>query len=193
MDAFSPTIIRCGHLFALSKRPKHRVRASRATQCFAPVAAVDARVLILGSVPGQASLQAVQYYAHPRNAFWPIMGELFGAAPECPYPERLQQLKRHGIALWDVLASCSRPGSLDADIDDATIIVNDFAKFFGVHPHIRRIVFNGTMAEHCFRRYADPQQSSHIAERWRLPSTSPAHAAMAYRDKLERWREALVH
>ncbi len=159
---------------------------------FAPVITDGARILILGSVPGQASLAARQYYAHPRNAFWPIMAELFGAEPGQTYSARLRMLQQHGIALWDVLASCERPGSLDADIDSASIVVNDFNRLFDRYPGIDRIVFNGAMAEHCFRRHADVGAAQRISARWRLPSTSPAHASLPYRQKLELWREALL-
>ena len=168
------------------------MRGPSLAHCFAPVVGPGARILVLGSVPGQASARAAQYYAHPRNAFWPIMGELFGAGRSLAYADRLRALQAHHIALWDVLASCDRPGSLDADIEDASIVANDLAGLLGQHPQIDRIVFNGTMAEHCFRRYAAPALPERIRDRWRLPSTSPAHAAMPYRQKLELWREALL-
>jgi len=95
---------------------------------FEPIATPNARVLILGSMPGVASLEAGQYYAHPQNAFWRIMGELVGAGLEKPYDERARILKANGVALWDVLQSCIRPGSLDSDIRDE--VPNDFAAFF---------------------------------------------------------------
>ena len=78
---------------------------------FEPVADENARVLVLGSMPGLKSLQAGQYYAHPQNRFWPFMGQLVGAGPDLPYPERCRRLARAGIALWDVLSCCERPGS----------------------------------------------------------------------------------
>jgi double-stranded uracil-DNA glycosylase len=166
-------------------------RRVASAQCFDAVSGADARILVLGSMPGQASLRAAQYYAHPRNAFWPIMGTLFDAGVERDYADRLRRLQHRGIALWDVLASCDRPGSLDADIDPASVVVNDFAGFFDRHTRLQRIVFNGATAEQCFRRHVDAAVAGRIQDRRRLPSTSPAHAGMRFADKLERWREAL--
>src|SRR3954462_2146542 len=97
---------------------------------FPPIESRTARVLVLGSMPGTASLRASQYYAYQHNAFWPIMGGLFGAGPEIPYAKRIAILRRAGLAVWDVLASCAREGSLDADIDEGSIVLNDFRTFF---------------------------------------------------------------
>lgn len=155
---------------------------------FAPVANADAVVLVLGSMPGKASLAAGQYYAHPRNSFWPIMGELFGAHPGLPYKKRLQILKSSGIALWDVLASCTRSSSLDSHIEEGSIIPNDFESFFLCHPNIKRVFFNGTKAEQCFRRYVRPSLTRRSFPYQRLPSTSPANAGMSYGEKLNAWR-----
>ena len=83
---------------------------------FPPIADADARVLVLGSLPGRMSLEKQQYYAQPYNAFWKIMGQLFGAAPELPYERRLEELRKHGVAVWDVLAAGERSGSLDSAI-----------------------------------------------------------------------------
>src|SRR5574343_772220 len=108
---------------------------------FPPVAAPDARRLILGSMPGEASLSAGQYYAHPRNAFWRIMGDLLGAGPALPYPARLARLTAAGIALWDVVADCERRGSLDAAIVRESVQANNFRHFFAEHPGIEQIFF----------------------------------------------------
>ncbi|MCQ9376715.1 DNA-deoxyinosine glycosylase [Methyloversatilis sp. XJ19-49] len=159
-------------------------------RCFAPVAdPATARVLILGSMPGAASLDANQYYAHPRNQFWSIMGALFGAHPALPYTERLAMLTGAGLALWDVLSSCERRGSLDSAIDLRSAQANDFAAFLGRHTGIRRVLFNGALAEACFRRDVMP----HVRplDMLRLPSTSPAHAGLSAADKLLAWRTAL--
>lgn len=159
---------------------------------FPPIARADARVLILGSMPGAASLAAGQYYAHPRNAFWPIMGALLGFDPAAPYPERVSVLMDHHIAVWDVLAACVRPGSLDADIAKGSEEVNDFRCFLAGHPDIRLVCFNGTSAESYFRKKV--LESSELLELFyvRLPSTSPAHASMGFRDKLSHWKTILA-
>lgn len=156
---------------------------------FAPAVRADARVLVLGSMPGQASLDAAQYYAHPRNAFWPIMGALFGAGPELPYAERLARLNAAGVALWDVIAACQRSGSLDSAITPDSIEPNDFAGLFRRCPQIRHVFFNGTTAETAFRRHvrsrvALPPDLGFT----RLPSTSPAHAARGFDAKLAAWQ-----
>ena len=164
-------------------------RADVRVGCFLPVANADATILILGSMPGQASLKQQQYYAHPHNAFWKIMGELTGAHPVLPYAQRLAILKSCSIALWDVLASCEREGSLDADIRAEA--ANDFATFFTRHPHIGRVCFNGSKAEQSFRKFVLGKQVLPQLEFQRLPSTSPAHAGMSYADKLSAWRAAI--
>lgn len=151
------------------------------------MASADASVLILGSMPGEASLRAGQYYAHGRNAFWRIMGDLLGAGPSLPYRERLARISAARIALWDVIADCERDGSLDAAIVGATVRVNDFAGFFAAHPAIRRVYFNGAAAEANFRRHALSQLPGWSLQLIRLPSTSPAHAAQSYADKLAAW------
>ena len=158
---------------------------------FGPVANEHSRVLILGSMPGVASLEKQQYYGHPRNAFWPIMGELFGAGPELEYEDRLQALLDHGVALWDVLGLCYRPGSLDADIQPGSEQVNDFSDLLGGDSRIRAVFFNGTTAERMFRRHVLPGFVD-LEERCRLirlPSTSPAHAAMKQQEKLRQWQK----
>ena len=162
-------------------------------KAFPPVAADDAHTLVLGSMPGEASLRAGQYYAHPRNAFWFVMAELTGVPAEAPYAERLHGLRRAGIALWDVLHACEREGSLDAAIVDATSVPHDFAAFFRAHPGIRRVFFNGAKAEQCFRRQVMGRQAvpdGLVLER--LPSTSPAHAGMSLPLKVAAWRARLA-
>lgn len=121
-------------------------------RCFAPIENPAATVLILGSMPGKASLAAGEYYAHPRNAFWAIMGELIGARPDLPYQDRLKILRSSGIALWDVLGSCVRKSSLDSHIEIDSAVPNDFKSFFLRHPNITRVFFIGTKAScHSFK------------------------------------------
>lgn len=156
-------------------------------QGFPPVADAAARVLILGSMPGEASLRAAQYYANDRNVFWRIMGDLIGAGPALPYEQRLEKLQGAGIALWDVIAACERYGSLDSDIVNSSIRENDFSAFFAAHRSIRRVFFNGGTAETTFRRQVLPGLAGIDLQLQRLPSTSPAHAARGYAEKLAAW------
>jgi double-stranded uracil-DNA glycosylase len=159
------------------------------SQGFPPVADGSARVLVLGSLPGPVSLRERQYYAQPRNAFWPIMGALFGASPARRYDERLQILVRHGIALWDVCASAHRVGALDAAIHRSSVVPNDIAAFLESHRRVRLICFNGQTAAQLYRRHVLPTLPASLQSIRceTLPSTSPAHAAMRFEEKLERW------
>ncbi|MBS1145336.1 MAG: DNA-deoxyinosine glycosylase [Proteobacteria bacterium] len=157
------------------------------SQGFSPVADPSARVLVLGSLPGKASLAAQAYYANRQNAFWRIMGDLFGAVPDLPYEKRLEKLKAAGVALWDVIAAGERPGSLDADIVRTSICINDFSAFFAVHREIRAVCFNGAAAEAMFRRHVLPMLQGMDVQFIRLPSTSPAHAGIRYEEKLAAW------
>lgn len=162
-------------------------------QCFSPVINNTVHTLILGSMPGKVSLTEVQYYAHPRNGFWHIMGDLFGAGPDIPYDDRLSILLENGIALWDVIRECTRTGSLDSDIDELSIVPNDFESLFATHSQINRIFFNGGKAEQSFNRYVCPgliEQLKNI-KCSRLTSTSPANARYTIQDKTVMWRESL--
>ena len=162
------------------------ISAEKLSQGFAPVARPDARLLILGSMPGVASLEAVQYYAFPRNAFWKIMDDLFAAGPDLNYPSRLQKLADNYIALWDVIETCHRPGSLDSAISEDGMATNDFNGFFKQHPQITHVYFNGQKAAGLFKKKVLPALTGHY-EYHVLPSTSPAHAAKSYAAKLEAW------
>lgn len=154
---------------------------------FDPVVDERARMLILGSFPSAQSLAARQYYANPRNAFWPIAGELFGFDAGAPYESRLAALRAHGVALWDVLRSCRRAGSADSAIDPKSLVVNDFAALFADYPNITRVYFNGAKAAELYRRLAHPDERLQFQ---RLPSSSPAHATRAG-VKLAAWRDLL--
>lgn len=162
-------------------------------QSFAPVSAPDATRLILGSMPGARSLAEHQYYAHPQNAFWRIVGALFHFDSALPYDQRCDALRMAGVALWDVLGECVRPGSLDSAIIEASIAANDFAGFLDMHRSIRLICFNGAKAEQSFTRHVLPTLPARHRDipRHRLPSTSPAHAGMRFEAKLARWQAVL--
>ena len=159
---------------------------------FPPITAPDAEILILGSMPGLVSLAADEYYAHPRNAFWPIMAELFGFDLAAPYNERVKALGAAKVAVWDVLYSCSRPGSLDSNIVSDSLIANDLASFLQQHPALKRVFFNGAKAESCFRKHIAPTLAAGSISYQRLASTSPAHAALTFAQKLAAWRTILV-
>jgi TDG/mug DNA glycosylase family protein len=155
------------------------------TEGFSAVSDAHAKVLILGSMPGQRSLAEMQYYAHPRNAFWPIMGSLFNAGPEISYAHRLDRLRDQHIALWDVLKFCERPGSLDSAIKADSAIINNFDRFFACHPEIQTVFFNGKKAAELYRRHMPAATQRLIT----LPSTSPANAAMSFAEKLRCWSQ----
>ncbi|HNP36733.1 MAG TPA: DNA-deoxyinosine glycosylase [Woeseiaceae bacterium] len=156
---------------------------------FPPVASSDARILLLGSMPGQQSLKAGQYYAHPQNAFWPIMQSLFGVRGS--YTARCRQLAAHRIALWDVLRETVRPGSLDADIRMDTAAANDFQGFLAAHTEIDVIGFNGKKAESLFRRFCLPSLDVRSLRLVGLPSSSPAYASISCEDKCVLWQQRL--
>ena len=159
---------------------------------FGPVIGTNPRVVVLGSMPGVASLEAVQYYAHPRNAFWPIMGRLFGFDAAAEYEDRIRSIEALPIILWDSLKACHRPGSLDSDIDDASAEANDFPRLLRQHPGIRAILFNGASSEKYFRKLALPLLPEiERVDLLRLPSTSPANAGMTFEQKLAAWRRLL--
>lgn len=154
-------------------------------QSFPPIASPDARLLILGSMPGVASLTAGQYYAHPRNHFWPVMEALYNSPP-LEYPARADLLHAHKIALWDVLRECVRPGSLDSAITDTT--PNDFTSFFAAHPRITHVFFNGKAARDLFNRWVLPTISGRPLVFTALPSTSPANASWSFARKRAAWQ-----
>ena len=152
-----------------------------------PIAGDDARVLILGSFPSEASLRARRYYDHPRNQFWRIIDSLFAIARADPYPRRCAQLVARGVAVWDVIGRCRRKGSMDSAIRAPE--ANDFARFYRRHPRITAVFFNGGAAEQHYRALVGPPPMG-----VRLPSTSPANARLSFADKTAQWaalRDAL--
>ncbi|MCZ8115251.1 DNA-deoxyinosine glycosylase [Silanimonas sp.] len=156
---------------------------------FPPAIPPSPRALVLGSMPGIASLRAGQYYAHPRNAFWPLMQALFAVPSQAPYAVRLAALGEVGVGLWDVLAECERDGSLDSAIAPASVAVNDIAGLLANHVGLRVIALNGGAAARLFDRHVAPALGSRLAAMrvLRLPSTSPAHAARSLMEKADAW------
>ena len=156
---------------------------------FAPISGKQASVLILGSMPGKKSLVLNEYYGHPRNAFWSIMDELFGIPFDASYASRVSQLKHHGLALWDVIGACQRTGSLDANIKSASVVPNDFLKFYSQQSNISTVVFNGGRAAVEYKRHVQIKLESKYPDivYHQLPSTSPANAGMTYSQKARKW------
>jgi len=160
---------------------------------FPPISDPASHVLILGSMPGKASLRAKQYYAHPQNAFWRIITALFELDADAPYEVRVEALRENRIALWDVMKSCTRASSLDSDVVESSIVPNAFPSFLRAHPRIATICFNGAKAEESFQRYALPRLGARAdLAYYRLPSTSPAHASLPFAKKLAAWRAVLA-
>ena len=151
-----------------------------------PVIGPGTRLVVLGSFPGVASLQAQQYYAHPRNQFWPILSALWGLdLVALPYPRRLEALLAHGLGLWDVYAACRREGSLDSAIEDARL--NDLAALRRLAPQLQAVAHHGgESARH--RRHTEALGLPVL----RLPSTSPANASWSFERKLVAWRDVLA-
>jgi hypoxanthine-DNA glycosylase len=161
---------------------------------FEPVVGRDPRIVILGSMPGVVSLQAVQYYANPHNAFWAIITELFGIDIECSYESRVRQLSQLPLILWDTLKACHREGSLDSKIQKQEIEANNIAGLVEQHTGLRVIAFNGAASEKYFNQLEKHRlPASHRLELIKLPSTSPANAAMNFQQKLAAWRELLKY
>lgn len=160
-------------------------------KAFPPVVNSNARLLILGSMPGEASLAAQQYYAFGRNSFWRIMGELAGASSDLSYKQRLNKLQQANIALWDVLEQCERIGSLDSAINEVTLIANDFERFLDKWPNIKTVCFNGKSVQRLFRLHVLKKQRIPEVEMLVLPSTSPANASVSFEQKLQMWRQVL--
>jgi len=172
-------------------------------QSFSAVCNKNTRTLILGTMPGIASLNASEYYAHKRNAFWPILLALlndtapsYESAHQIDYQTRLTQLLGGGIGLWDVLAQCERTGSLDSAIKSDSVLVNDFAALFKQFPGIDTVAFNGKAAQKLFKKHAMARLIETDVDtdnfRWvSLPSTSPAMASFNLEQKFKLWRASL--
>ena len=151
-------------------------------ECLAPVIGADTRLVVLGSFPGVASLQAQQYYGHPRNHFWPILSVLWQLdLTHAAYARRLEAARAHGLGLWDVYASCKREGSLDSAIENASF--NDLASLVQRAPKLQAIAHNGGESARALQATRALGLPVH-----RLPSTSPANASWTFERKLAAWR-----
>jgi hypoxanthine-DNA glycosylase len=151
---------------------------------FPPIAGADTHTMILGSFPGEASLAATQYYAHPRNQFWRLLGAVLDEPHlhDMPYDARLERVLSHGIGIWDVLDACHREGSLDSAIRNAQ--PNDFASLREHAPLLRKVCFNGKTAGRFAPMIAAAGYTTLV-----LPSSSPAHATLSFEQKLALWRD----
>jgi len=170
------------------------------SQSFAPLVKTGAHTLVLGTMPGQKSLECQQYYAHPRNALWPILCAIATHSPptytvfqQLSYEQRCTLVTKAGFALWDVLHSCVRPGSLDSNIDRQSEQANDIAGLIKLYPSIKRIVCNGRTSQALFKRHIISTLSSHAIDITSLPSTSPAMATLNLQAKFEQWNNAIRH
>lgn len=163
-------------------------------QSFAPLAPAQAKILILGSMPGLRSLQEQEYYAHPQNIFWDIMAKIFSAHRDLSYERRLKILASSRVALWDVAWQCEREGSLDTKINTASVVPNDFENLFSKCPKIRQVFFNGHKAESLYRSLVYKKLPARLQQipATRLPSTSPAHASLTGPEKMQIWRKNIL-
>jgi len=182
-----------------SPSPDKQISAgANISESFAPLVGKRMHTLVLGTMPGQKSLLLQQYYAHQRNALWPILCAI--ATDDVPdytvhqslsYQQRCELITSAGFALWDVLARCERPGSLDGNIVRQSEIPNAIPQLITAHPELRIIACNGRTAEALFKRHILPQLHEPIPLVVSLPSTSPAMASLSLHAKHERWRSAL--
>jgi hypoxanthine-DNA glycosylase len=157
---------------------------------FSPLVNDDASRIVLGSIPGDASLRQQQYYAHPQNTFWRIAASYLGFSVDQPYMQKVDKLLAAGIGLWDVVASCQRSGSLDSAIINDSVVANNFNALLSSNKNIKAIYFNGRKAEQLFARHCSEQIAGLVQQPsfFVLPSTSPAYAAMPFAEKLRLWQ-----
>ena len=159
---------------------------------FPPILGSKPKVLILGSMPSQKSLSKQQYYGYPQNAFWKIMAKIFEYPEEFSYSKRTEIVIQHGIAIWDVIHSCVRPGSLDSSIQKDTVIENNIPELIEHNPSIKKILCNGGTAYQLFQKHFNSWIKNHPEIKLeKLPSTSPAHASLNFDQKLMIWSKAI--
>lgn len=157
-------------------------------ESFPPILGEQPRALVLGSMPSQASLEKGEYYGHPRNAFWPVMAACFGFDAAASYADRVSALHQARVAVWDVLQSCRREGSLDAAIEPASEVPNDLVALCREQPTLKHVFLNGRKAEQVWRRHFEDRVALPATT---LPSTSPAMASLDLAAKTKIWR--VVH
>ena len=154
-----------------------------------PIIGRNPRIMILGSMPGIISINAAQYYANPRNLFWTVLADLFGIDIDVSYESKVQQMRELPVILWDTLKTCRREGSLDSKILNTDIEANDISALLKQFPTVQAIAFNGGASAKYFDRLVKPQLAKDLdIELLKMPSTSPANAAMKREHKLELWR-----
>jgi len=163
-------------------------RADQILQGLLPIVAAAPKLLILGSMPSVASLQKQQYYGHPRNAFWPMLAQLNNFSLHEDYALNVAEAMQRGIAVWDVIGECIRPGSLDSAIVKGSERINPIPQFLNAHPGIQRIGLNGGMAATLFKRHCMTYIPEEQCRIYTLPSTSPANAAINFAEKCRRWQ-----
>lgn len=159
-------------------------------QGFPAVLGKKPRLIILGSMPSVQSLQEHQYYANPRNLFWPFMADIFGFDPALDYAQRCQYVASQHVAIWDVVATCRRRGSLDSNIEKESLVANDFVTLFADQPQLKSVLFNGQAAAKIFKTNVLPKllKANLVIDSQVLPSTSPANASQKREHKFLRWQ-----
>lgn len=153
-------------------------------KAFSPVIYPDSRILILGTMPGEKSLELQQYYGNRGNQFWKLIFEILNKDFTLDYNKRLELLKENKIALWDVLQYCDRQGSLDSSIKNE--VPNNFKDFYATHTHIEVVLFTSKNAARYYDKYVGKSQGIHYTT---LPSPSGANASMPYLEKLKFWKD----
>jgi len=157
---------------------------------FSPIAGLNPKVLILGSMPSQKSLELQQYYAHPQNSFWWVMAKMFDFSIDLSYSEKVQKLEQNGVAVWDVLNQCQREGSLDSNIIRETEVTNDISGFLASQLSIKFLGFNGGAAKAIYKRHIG--LANNDLDSMQLPSTSPAYASITKQQKYQIWQQAML-
>lgn len=159
---------------------------------FPPIIGKKPKILILGSMPSQKSLEKQQYYGHPQNAFWKIMSQIFDFPLDLDYSKKTKLIEDKGVSIWDVVHSCTRPGSLDSSIKKDTVIENNIPDLVAQNPSIKIILCNGGTAHQLFQKHFKVWiKNNPNIEIIKMPSTSLAHASLNFKQKYEIWLKAI--